>query len=190
MSSNPPGYTPVYNPQGYQSNQPAVYGQPIGYVPQSEFEPGYHEYQRKLAEMHSQGALASNGGNQYQSTMYSTNPHQTTNPSPSKKSYPVPQRRYMSGVSYNDSRYSQSNGHHDNVQTVRTNDPIKIYCQNCDDEVHTNVISYPGPYAWGACVVCCLMGCFLFCCVPLCLDPLNKSRHYCDRCNKLLAQND
>ena len=52
MSSNPPGYTPVYNPDGYTTGQPA-YGQPIGYVPQNEFEPGYHEYQRKLAQMNS-----------------------------------------------------------------------------------------------------------------------------------------
>lgn len=68
MSSYPPaGYAPVYNPaQGNpqqqqmvaygqpQSQQPAM-GQPVGgYVPMSEFEPGYHEYMRKMAQMNSQ----------------------------------------------------------------------------------------------------------------------------------------
>ena len=127
------------------------------------------------------------------STMYSTNQnnhsHHVNSNQHQFQTYPSPQKRsFLSGYSYNDERYSQ--GSHHEVQTVRTNDSIKMHCPNCRDEVHTNVISYPGPYAWGACAVCCLMGCFLFCCIPLCLDPLNKSRHYCNRCNKLLAQND
>lgn len=196
MSSNPPGYTPVYNPANgqpasYQQPTNYVYGQPQvshppmgqpvgGYVPMSEFEPGYHEYMKRMQQMNSQAA-----SNPYNSTYQSTTGGPNNNSAHTRQHYPSPQRRYMSGFSYNDSRYS-----HGEVQTVRTNDPIKTYCANCEDEVHTNVISYPGPYAWGACMVCCLMGCWLFCCVPLCIDPLNKSRHYCDRCNKLLAVNN
>ena len=77
MSSNPPGYQPVYNPQyGVPVTQgQTVQGVPIGmsagapqrsnvtgfqggYVPQSPFEPGYDEYQKKLKQQQMQGPSA------------------------------------------------------------------------------------------------------------------------------------
>ena len=166
MSSNPPGYQPVYNPQyGVPVNQgQAVHGVPIGmsagapqhsnvtgfqggYVPMSPFEPGYDEYQKKLKQQQMQG----------------------------------PQ-----GFNYNDPRHQAV----PEVKTVRSNNSIEMYCYKCRDNVHTEVVSYPGPYAWGACIVCCLVGCCLFMCIPLCLDPLTKSKHFCDRCRTLIAEND
>lgn len=43
------------------------------------------------------------------------------------QSYPKPQGKYMSGFNYNDRRHNQNS----DVKVVRTNDPISLYCHNC-----------------------------------------------------------
>src|SRR5438874_136160 len=90
-----------------------------------------------------------------------------------------------SAYNYSDDRYT-----HNGSRVVKTdsNIPIRIKCYSCQFDDMTRVQNEPGTLAWGSCVLCALFGCWLCCCLPLCMEPLQDSNHYCRKCNTLVAR--
>ena len=68
---------------------------------------------------------------------------------------------------------------------------VSIYSNsaNCRAQVISRVEYETGTGTWLICVVCCLVGCDLGCClIPFCVDSMKDATHYCPNCNVSVGQ--
>ncbi|XP_030840220.1 calcium-binding protein P isoform X3 [Strongylocentrotus purpuratus] len=163
----PPGSTP-YPPQQQQAYPPQ--GQP-GYPPQGQppqGQPGYPPQGQPGYPPQGQPGYPPQGQPGY--------------PPQQPASYQQP---YSSGVVVT--------GPPTTVTTVLVNQsmfrdlPVRCKCTNCDTEVTSQVTHEPGLLAWLICVGFCLIGFWLCCCIPFCVDGMQNANHHCPVCKYRIA---
>jgi len=65
---------------------------------------------------------------------------------------------------------------------------IQCICQYCNNIQHTYIRKSYSLCAHVSCLGLCMVGCFFGCClIPYCFDDLKITKHYCNRCNRLLG---
>eukprot|EP01134_Creolimax_fragrantissima_P008671 CFRG8681 len=64
-----------------------------------------------------------------------------------------------------------------------------LHCPVCQTNVTTKTEYNSGLLAWGGAAVCCLVGCWLGCClIPLMIKDCKDVTHVCPKCKTVLAQ--
>eukprot|EP01084_Bolivina_argentea_P025785 47947_1 len=69
-----------------------------------------------------------------------------------------------------------------NSTRVTSRLPQLAYCPRCQQMRQTKVYYTPGLGTWAAVGGCCLVGCWLCCCIPFCIDDLKDAEHSCTVC--------
>jgi len=65
--------------------------------------------------------------------------------------------------------------------------PAKMRCPNCNLDIKTTTVSENQASAHIACLVLCLLGCFLCSCIPYCMDSCKTVTHSCPNCKTHLG---
>ncbi|CAF0796197.1 unnamed protein product [Adineta ricciae] len=67
--------------------------------------------------------------------------------------------------------------------------PVQCICPHCRTQIVSQTAKKPGLLAWLLCGGMALLGFWLCCFIPFCIDSCKDTEHYCPNCHILLGVN-
>ena len=73
-------------------------------------------------------------------------------------------------------------------QVIFGTTPVQVRCPNCQKDIITNIHYDSGLLTWISVLVLFILGFWLCCCIPLCIDGLKDVTHTCPSCGHVCGQ--
>lgn len=73
------------------------------------------------------------------------------------------------------------------MQTALGPDSSSTVCPSCHAQIRTRVVYEASTRTHIIAGILCLVGCWICCCIPYCVDSCQNGNHYCPNCNSYLG---